>query len=237
VSAELQALADKIRALEERAAAAEAREAKTDQELAALRAKHERLVQKVRRKAAEKAPEPEAKGPSATFDGYAEVHYSYNFNRPQNDITNFRGYDNRHNTFTLSNAVLGATFDYQSLLGRVALQVGHTPSTYYLGEPVSPGAGGAASTDQDHFRNIQQAYVGWDPGEDGVFSLQAGIFLSPIGFEGIAVKDNFNWSRSNLFFGLPAYHTGLMATWAPSDTVTGKAMVCNGWNSVVDNNP
>ena len=180
--------------------------------------------------------EEESEGPTVALDGYVEANYSYNFNRPQNGITNYRGYDNRHDTFTLSNAVLGATFDADAFSGRLALQVGHTPSTYYGSEPVSPGAGGAASTDAENFRWIQTAIVGWKAPVGNGLLLQGGVFLSPIGYEGIAVKDNWSWSRSNLFFGLPSYHTGLRASYDFTKRLTATLMVCNGWNSVVDNN-
>ncbi len=181
------------------------------------------------------APAAEA-GPVAKLDGYVEVDYAYNFNRPSNGITNFRGFDNRHDTLTLSNAVLGATVEHESLNGRVALQIGHTPSTYYLGEPVSPGASGAATTDASTWKYIQQAYVGWKAPVGRGLLIEAGIFLSPIGYEGVAVKDNWSWSRSNLFFGLPFYHTGVHAMYELTDNLSSTIMLCNGWNSVVDNN-
>ena len=181
-------------------------------------------------------PAAQPSGPTVKLDGYVEVHYSRNFNEPSNGITNFRGFDNRHDTFTLSNAVLGGTFDYESLSGRLALQIGHTPGTYYLAEPLSPGAGGAAGTSADVFKYIQQAYAGWKAPLGRGLLLQGGVFLSPIGYEGMAVKDNWNWSRSDLFFGLPCCHTGLRATYEATDRLTVMAVVCNGWNSVVDNN-
>ncbi len=169
-------------------------------------------------------------------DGYVEADYSYNFNRPSNGITNFRGFDNRHQTFSLSNAVLGGTFEYESLTGRLALQVGHTPSTYYLAEPFSPGTSGAAPTGAEVFKFIQEAYLGWRAPVGGGLLLQGGIFLSPIGYESMAIKDSWNWSRSNLFFGLPFYHTGFRATYLATKRLTISFMLVNGWNSVVDNN-
>lgn len=225
VDARVKALEERVRALEEA--------------LRRQQAEAEREV-KAEEKAEPKAPpKEEAKQPDAPeldADGYVEVHYSYNFNRPRNGITNFRGFDNRHDSFTLSNAVLGGSFNHRSLRGRLALQIGHTPSTYYLAEPLSPGTGGADTSGAELFKYIQEARIGWDPLEDGTIVVDAGVFLSPIGIESIAVKDNWNWSRSNLFFGLPFYHTGVMATWVASAQVTGKLMLCNGWNSVVDNN-
>ncbi len=67
-------------------------------------------------------------------------------------------------------------------------------------------------------------------------TVTAGLFLSPIGPEGMAVRDNWNWSRSNLFFGLPFYHTGVRASYALSSEWAVTLAGYNGWNSVVDNN-
>jgi hypothetical protein len=236
-AARLQQLEERMRVLEERTREAEEREAEAARVLADLRAERERLAE-ARKKLGEGAgeEEEEAKGPTAKLDGYVEAYYAYNINQPDNGITNYRGYDSRHNTFTLSNMVLGATFDYESLSGRLALQVGHTPSTYYLLEPAAPGTSSVAASTLEVFKYVQTAYAGWNaPVGEGLL-LQGGVFLSPVGYESIAVKDDFNWSRSTLFFGLPAYHTGVMATYPFSDAVTGKLMVFNGWNSVVDNN-
>ena len=77
-----------------------------------------------------------------TLSGAAEAHYQWNFNEPSNGITAWRGFDNRHNTFTVSNVMLDVQWDYEGVVGRVALQIGSTPSSYYLAEP---GRSGAAS--------------------------------------------------------------------------------------------
>lgn len=180
--------------------------------------------------AADTAPNPFVLG------GYAEALYQWNFNNPSNGITNFRGFDNRHNTFTLSNVALDAAWDYQGLVGRLTLQVGHTPSTYYLSEPSAPGASGANASDAELWKYLQQAYAGYRFGVGRGLTVTAGLFLSPIGPESIAVHDNWNWSRSNLFFGLPFYHTGVRASYALTDEWTVTLAGYNGWNSVVDNN-
>ncbi len=181
-------------------------------------------------------PPPAPVAPSVKLDGYVEASYSRNFNEPSNGITNYRGFDNRHDTFSLSNAVLGATLDYESLSARVALQVGETPSTYYLGEPSLAGSGATPKSDAEVWKYIQQAYAGWKAPVGRGLLIQAGIFLSPIGMEGIAVKDNWNWSRSNLFFGLPFYHTGLKVSYDFTDRLSGMLLVSNGWNNVTDSN-
>jgi hypothetical protein len=167
---------------------------------------------------------------------YVEAVYSWNFNEPRNEVTNFRGFDNRHDSFTLSNLVFDAAAARQELSARVTLQFGHTPNTYYLAEPVVPATSGAGESDRFTWRYVQQAYVGWQPARVPQLLCEAGLFLSPVGPEGIAVKDNWNWSRSNLFFALPFYHTGIRATYSLTPTTKLAGMVMNGWNSVVDNN-
>ncbi|GMU63722.1 MAG: hypothetical protein AMXMBFR34_54850 [Myxococcaceae bacterium] len=171
-----------------------------------------------------------------TLSGYAEAFYQWNFNQPGNNLTNFRGFDNRHNTFTIANAVLDVRWDYGRVFGRVALQVGHTPSTYYLAEPGFGGASGANATGPELWKYLQQANVGYTFDVGRGLLVEAGIFLSPISPEAMAIKDNWNWSRSNLFFGLPFYHTGARASLPLSDRWTVTLAAYNGWNSVVDNN-
>jgi len=232
-------LETRIQALEERTKKAEARATANADALAALQADIARRDADAQ-KAAEAAGQDDGKKasePVVTFGGYAEVYYQWNVNDPSNRITNYRGYDNRHNTFTISNAALDAQFAYEGAQARVTLQAGQTPDTYYSAEPVSPGASGAGASTLDTWRFVQQAYVGYEfPVLSGLL-LQGGIFLSPIGPESIAVKDNWQWSRSNLFFGLPAYHTGARATLKASKEWAITLGVVNGWNSVVDNNP
>lgn len=171
-----------------------------------------------------------------TLGGYVEAGYQWNFNNPSNGITHYRGFDTRHNTFTLSNVVLDASGSLGRVSARLALQVGNTPETYYLAEPEHRAAGGAGRSDLNVWKFIQQANVGWRAPVGRGLLLEAGVFLSPIGPEGMVIHDQWNWSRSNLFFGLPFYHTGFRASYATSSRVTLSAAVFNGWNSVVDNN-
>lgn len=168
--------------------------------------------------------------------GYAEAFYQWNFNAPSNGITAWRGFDNRHNSFTVGNVALDLQWDYEGVVGRVALQVGHTPSSYYSAEPGLSGASGVNASNAELWKYVQQGFVGYRfPVRKGLL-VQAGIFLSPIGPEGIAVRDNWNWSRSTLFFALPYYHTGFRASLQVTERWAVTLAGYNGWNSVVDNN-
>lgn len=174
---------------------------------------------------------------SVTLSGYIEAFYSYNFNQPSNGITNYRGFDNRHNSFSIANAVIDVAWLLDAVSGRLALQVGLTPETYYLAEPLHRSTAGAGGVGPEVWKFIQQANVGWRASLARGLLIEAGVFLSPIGPESLPVRDQWNWSRSSLFMGLPFYHTGLRATLSLTDALGLEAMVCNGWNSVVDNNP
>ncbi len=175
-----------------------------------------------------------AEPPEATVGAYVESFWSWNFARPENGVTNLRGFDNRHATISLSNVAVDVAGGAGPVAARVVLQAGLTPNTYTLAEPAYPVVGGVGETDRVTWRNVQQAWGAWSATD--TLTVDAGLFLSPIGPESIAVKDNWNFSRSNLFYGLPFYHTGARVAWRPTEAVALEGMVCNGWNSVVDNN-
>ena len=144
-----------------------------------------------------------------TLEGYLETYYALSFALPSNQQTNLRGYDDHDRTFALSNVALGAKAERGALTATAILQTGA-------------------------WGYVQQATLAYAAPHD--LTIQAGLFPSPIGPEVVAVKDNWNWSRSDLFFGLPFYHTGVVVSRPLGDGWTAAAHVYNGWNSVVDNN-
>lgn len=193
-------------------------------------------------------PDPSAKGkpsgglvlssPNASviIGGYAEIFYQWNFNQPINSVTNYRGFDSRHNSVTISNVVLDTAGSVGPVSARIALQFGHTPESYYLSEPSSPPTAGAGASGIQVWKFLQQALIGYRAPIGRGLLFEAGIYLSPVGLEGMAIKDQWNWSRSNLFFGLPFYHTGFRLSYPFTDRLTVTLHANNGWNNVVDNN-
>lgn len=169
------------------------------------------------------------------LSGYAEVGYTYNFARPSNGINNFRAFDFRDETISLQNVVLAADWTRGPVFGRVAIQSGLTGDAYYtLSEPSFRGASGAPPVTPAVFEHVQEATFGIKAGK--AWTFDAGLFLSPIGPESMAVKDSWNWSRSNLFFGLPFYHSGVRVAYAPSSSLSLRLSAYNGWNDAVDIN-
>lgn len=169
--------------------------------------------------------------------GYVEAYGQWNANSPSNGITNFRGFDNRHASLTLANAVADLKWgEPEGSFGRVTAQVGSTGATYYASEPRLAGTTLANGSNAELWRYLQQAYVGqtFDVGRG--LTVVAGLLLAPLGPETMPVRDSMNWSRSNLFFALPFYQTGVRASTTLAEGHEVSAMVFNGWNSVVDNN-
>jgi hypothetical protein len=174
--------------------------------------------------------------------GYLETYYSYNLNRPQNGITEFRAFDNRHNTFSLQAAVVDLSFRTASLEARLALQTGSAAATYYgASEATRAGTALTPASDAASWKAVQQAYLAWSPlaGKErhDTLVVDAGLFLSPIGPESLATHDNHHWSHSPLFFALPFYHSGARVRWSPAKGHAVRFAVYNGWNNATDNNP
>lgn len=175
-----------------------------------------------------------AEPPKLTISSYLEASYQLHVQDPSNRITSLRGFDHRSRTFTLENVALDAKAESGPLTTRVVFQVGATPSTYYLSEPALAGAPGVNPTSGELWKYLQTATV--SARAPLGLTIEAGLVPSPIGPEVLPIKDNWNWSRSDLFFGLPFYHTGVTASRSLGGDWTGKLHVYNGWNSVVDNN-
>jgi hypothetical protein len=231
--------AAQIRALEERLAAVEAllaeREA-DDQTAITAHSTAEETAEASDDAADRPAEEEEAPAPF-TLGGWVEAYWAWNFNEPSNGITDLRGFDNRHNSFNLSNVALDAHWDYEGVNGRITLQWGSTPTTYYLAETAGPNLGtGVGAQSLSLWQFVQQAFAGYRIPIGNGLNVQAGLFLSPIGDEGMSVRDNWFYSRSNLFYGFPFYHTGIRLSYPIIPELTVYAWAINGWNTVLDNN-
>ena len=160
-----------------------------------------------------------ATGAQLTIGGYVETFWQWNFNDPSNGVTAERAFDNRHDSFTLDNAAIDVLGSKGPVTAHLVLQTGNTPATYYAAEPA--------------WQHIQQAVLGYTTHR---VLVEAGVFLSPIGPESIPNKDQWNWSRSNLFSGLPYYHAGARATVPVTTHWSVSAQLYNGWNAIENNN-
>ena len=181
----------------------------------------------------EDTAKPASEGPK--LGGYLEAYDAWNFNNPSNGVTNLRGFDFRHASLTLQNAVLDVTWTKGPVTGRIAVQFGDEPNAYYQAEPSQPASGTAPASGPSEWRHIQEAWAAWTLCPK--LELSAGLFLSPIGPESVQTKDDWNWSRSNLYFMLPYFHAGVRVKHAIGDSgLSVIGAIYNGWNNAVDEN-
>lgn len=188
-----------------------------------------------------------AKQDSATLDffrrtevsGFVDAYYTYNFNAPAtacgavggvavfNCLYNFNV---AHNSLSLNLAevALEKKPAADSRGGfRVDLDYGSATELVHAFEPGGSGV----------YHNIEQAYLSYLAPAGSGLQIDFGKFVTPMGFEVIETKDNWNYSRSLLFaLAIPYYHMGLRAAYSPHEKVALAGYLVNGWNDAVDNN-
>ena len=158
--------------------------------------------------------------PSVTIGGFVDTYFSWNFARPQSHTNRFRNFDITENQFVVS----AAEVDFQktaSPIGfRIEASVGSAADVIYSGSSES-------------LRFVQQAYLSAVLPVGAGLTMDAGKFVTHMGFETIKAKDNFNYSRSFLFaWAIPYYHLGLRASYPLRDNLAITLHLCNGWNNV-----
>jgi hypothetical protein len=167
------------------------------------------------------------------LSGWAEAYYSYNFNEPSNAVNAYRIFDLSHNHIAFNNLGLDVAWKVETVRGHATLQLGTLAAQGYLPSPTLSRA------QQDLLWHvIQEVTFGWNPHLLGrqPLTLEAGLFVAPFGVEYIQVRQNWNWSPSNLFYMAPFQMTGVRASWEFDSHVTARAGVYSGWDRVVDDN-
>ncbi|MEM7674536.1 MAG: outer membrane beta-barrel protein [Myxococcota bacterium] len=170
---------------------------------------------------------------SLSVDGFVGAYYSYVVQNPDNGISVARLFSSRHNTIAISGASIGFELRYADAFIYIAPWFGLTPATIYSGEPTAVVAGGVGPSNAAVWRNLRAAYGGFDTGP---WTFDAGLFVSPIGFEGVAAKDNWLWSSSWQNYLLPFYHFGARAHYDLANGNTLGFWVVNGFAGAVDAN-
>src|SRR6266850_2213580 len=155
--------------------------------------------------------------------GYLDAGYSYaNRNVEAGGFSN-RVFDSQNNSFALH---------------QFGLQVAKQPSRGF-GGVVNITVGSDAQVIHSFPEatastfDLTQAYGQYSTGG---LTLMAGKFVTLAGSEVIWSPSNANFSRSILFGAIPFTHTGVRASYTPSDTVTLYGGVNNGWDQLTDAN-
>jgi len=159
--------------------------------------------------------------PSLTFSGYLESYYAYDFGKPnEHNRPAFTYSHNRHNEVNLNLGFLKVAYQAQNVRANLALAAGTYMNANLAAEP-------------GVLKNIYEANVGVKIAKKKDLWIDAGIFVSHIGFESAIGKDNWTLTRSILADNSPYYESGAKITYA---TDNGKwlisGLVLNGWQRI-----
>ena len=160
-----------------------------------------------------------------SVNGYIDAGYNW-ANRDLQATPQFRTFDNQNNSFDLHQ--LGLTVAKQpkeGFGGLVNFTVGSDAQVIHsLPEP---------ATRTSSMFDVTQGYLSYSQGS---LTVIGGKFTTLAGTEVIASTGNTNISRSILFGAIPFTHTGVRASFAPSDTITIYGGLNNGWDQIQDTN-
>jgi hypothetical protein len=184
------------------------------------------------------AAEQETKPFSVSFGGFIDTFYAFDFDTPASPARNYGNplqlvtTPGRQNEFNINMAYLDAKLTSDRVRGRLALQAGTSVEAVYLTEILNDTTpDGSTAT---LLRHLQEAYVGYRIA-DGLW-VDAGVYLSYIGFESIISKDNWTYSRSFMADFSPYYFAGVKLTYDISSKVSLQFHVTNGWQDVIETN-
>jgi hypothetical protein len=179
---------------------------------------------------------------SITIGGWIEAYYAHNFNKPQNHLTANRWVDEKTDSFTLQTFAMDITAQKGPFNAVVTLMFGPTADRWYfegvtpVQDPNLPQLLPSGGYSNETFKNVMTAYAGYKAPIGSGLLIEAGLLPTQVGYEVTPVKNNFNYSRSNLFNFLPFFHLGARATYSLSESLSVTAGVYNGWNQLIDRN-
>ncbi len=162
--------------------------------------------------------------PKIDMSGFVDTYYSENFAQPTSRTNRLRNFDIAENQVNLS--LVEVVFQKKAEPVGFRLDVDYGSAN----DVVQPGVTSTASL-------LQQAYLTVVVPVGSGLTVDAGKFVTHMGYEVIESKDNANYSRSLLFaWAVPYYHTGVRMGYSFSSTFAATLHIVNGWNSVIDNN-
>jgi len=158
---------------------------------------------------------------SLTFTGYAELYYTFDFDKPLNhNRPAFIYSHNRHNEINLNLGFVKTSYTTDRVRANVALATGTYMNANYSSEP-------------GVLKNVYEANGGVRLSSTKNLWLDAGIFASHIGFESAVSKDCRGLTRSMLADNSPYYESGVKLTYISDNSkwlLSG--LLLNGWQHI-----
>jgi predicted porin len=163
-----------------------------------------------------------------SLNAFVSTGYLYNVNQPSTRKNALRYFDAEDNTFSISVAQISvqkavsapgdlgfrADLDFGGVFPERTVSAGDLPGSF----------------------DLRQALASWVAPIGTGLRLDAGKFVTPVGYEVIDGYDNYNdnYSRAFLFnYAIPFTHTGAKLSYAVTPQVALMVMVTNGWDSTL----
>ncbi len=174
-----------------------------------------------------------------SLTGLVDAYYGYNANHPAagighvgNTATEPFQFTNSNISLNLLELQLDKVPDKTAPLGfRVAFGFGQAMNA------VNNGNGDVASVLPGAAQYLKEGYMSYMAPIGKGLLIDAGKFVTPAGAEVIESNQNWNYSRSLLFYyAIPYYHMGARAKYVINDKWAVTGYFVNGWNNVVATN-
>jgi Putative beta-barrel porin-2, OmpL-like. bbp2 len=163
------------------------------------------------------------------LSGFVDVYYSYNHNRPYDQISDGYNFDENDDQFSLEAAKITINHDPDPIGAHVDVIFGRTNQDIHTCTNTTCDGG------IDNY--IEQAYLSIKPTKAKGFEADLGQFVTSAGDEVIETMSNWSYSHGILFTdAIPYYHFGLRTSMPFTKTWTAGFQLVNGWNNVQDNN-
>ena len=174
---------------------------------------------------------------SITLNGFLSVSFTRNANRPASRTNQFRSFDVDESTFVLDVAELVVERAAASP-GEAGFRIDATVGSALPAALASPGLLRNAEGEAGDF-DVHQAFLSYLAPLGSGLRIDAGKFLTHLGYELVEGYDGYNENASHSFiftYAQPAAHVGVRLGQSLSRAVQWQVMVVNGWDVARDNN-
>jgi hypothetical protein len=168
--------------------------------------------------------------PPVAIHAWIDAYYAWKADHPRPKLNFFTGVGttaHRADRLALNVAALDVSRDAKPFGFHLTLVAGDSADVVHAGEP---------HPRRQPVRNIYQASISYNAPLGRGLLLEAGVYPSHIGFEGLFTKDNWNYTRNWLGEFSPYYQTGIKASYAWSEQWSGRVDILRGWQLIDDNN-
>ncbi len=163
----------------------------------------------------------------------ADISYTYDFNRPQDNSMGGSSEIFRSNEIQLEQLGVGGDFHYDNVRARFMTQFGMYSTTTPRNDP-SPAKGQWDLSNA--YRYVSEAYGGYHINALNGINIDAGIFMSYVGLFSYYNFDNWAYQPSYVSSNTPWFFNGLRVQIFPTAHLKIEPWLINGWQSYGSSN-